>query len=190
MSDPFGKAGATTVSGGGTRPRLHQLAKGGKQVTRKYAPGTENELEIKTRGRLLLITAKKFEKANTGNNTGKNAKDRITADVVVLSGDEITEVIDARTGDVVTELEEPLVPGSENAVIKDMFISSITLVGQLSEDGVIDKGMKLGYLGRLPAQGDKSPAYCLTDYSDADAEIARKYLAAHHNPFAGDGEDE
>lgn len=189
MSDPFGKAGATTVGGGGTRPRLHQLCKGGKQVTRKYAPGTDNELEIKTRGRLLLITPKKFERANTGQNTGKNAKDRITADVVVLTGEDITEVIDARTSDVVAELEEPLVPGSENALIKDMFLSSVTLVGQLSTDGVIDPGMKLGYLGRLPQRGDNNPAYCLTDYTDADAEIARKYLAAHHNPFAGDEEE-
>jgi hypothetical protein len=189
MSDPFGKAGATTVGGGGTRPRLHQLAKGGKQVTRKYAPGTDTELEIKTRGRLLLISPKKFEKANTGSNTGSKAKDRVTADVVVLSGEEITEVIDANTGDVVVELEEPLVPASANAVIKDMFISSVTLVGQLAEDGVLDTSMKLGYLGRLPKRGDNNPAYCLTDYNDADAEIARKYLAENHNPFAGDEEE-
>lgn len=184
MSDPFGKPGAATSGGG--RPRLHQIARGlAKDVTRKYAEGTDQEQTIKTRGRLVLMTPKRVERNVPGRN---GTRDRWSVDVVILDGPEITEVIDAQTGDVMAELEEALVPGEENSLIKDMYVSSVTLGNQFEGAGI--GTMILGRLGRLPKRGDQSPAYALLSYTEEEAQKARDYLAKFHNPFAEGAEDE
>lgn len=180
-NDPFQKPTASV--GSGARPRFHQLAKGCPEVTRKYLAADSDH---KTKGRLLVLrpVPGSLTKVQNMNKTGM--VDQMSVDVFVVDGEPITEVIDFRTQESVSELEEPLVPGSANCMLPAQFINSATLVNQLRD--VYASGSALcGRLGRLPSQNQNSPAYVLLDYTEEEAQAAVAAMKAAEkaqNPFS------
>jgi hypothetical protein len=130
-------------------------------------------------GRLLLIRPTVLEKGLPNTLQPGTFRDRITADVVVLDGDDITEIVND-DGDVTAELDEPLVPPFK---LEDMYISQSKLISEIKSK-VADKGLVIGRLARLkPLKAGQKGAWSLQVATDADRAVGRAYLASV-DPFA------
>ena len=138
-------------------------------------------------GRLLLIRPLFVEKHKSTDPTThqETEKDRMTADVIILDGGPI------HFGGTPEKL--PSIPHDRVAdvpfKIDGMFISAVGIISQCrdalekkrrNESGAI----VLGRLGVGQARNaDSSPPYLLSPYTEAEANIARAYLA-QVDPFA------
>lgn len=202
MADPFATPAA--AGGGGTRPRLHQLASGlPKPVTRYFDPDPGNpdseKIEIKTKGRLVILRTVPGSLVREKNELSNKVGDKIQVDVVVLDGPEITEIVSGQTGETEVELsdEETIVPGGENAKIPALFMNGTVLLQQLGvkggkpvPGGPYDSGAPvIGRLGRLPKKNKNQPPYALLSYTDEEKATAIKWWQANNNPFDSDDDD-
>ena len=148
MTDPFDAPGS---KGAGKFPAMKQL-----------------------KGRLLLIEPTRLDKQITSNLNPDKKVDRMSANVTVLDGDPITNVLD-KDGDVVHEFDEPL---AAPHTMEDMYISQTVLVNQLRKAYKAESKV-LGRLVQLPAaRPGENKAWAFEEPTDADKDIARGYLAS------------
>jgi hypothetical protein len=178
-TDPFSAAPAATSA---KYPAFAQLGSGAKKVKALYAPGTDDEQNVDTTGRLCIFRPVDLEKNVPSRFKGVPPSDRMKVDIVVLDGEPIVAVLD-KDGDVTYTFETPLTPSFE---LKAMFVSQKLVVDQLS-DAFRDGGMVLGRIVKLPpksAGGNK--AWAIGNFTDADREKAMAYMAAHPvaDPFS------
>ena len=142
VADPFDEPGST---GGGKFPSMAQL-----------------------KGRLLLVQPMSLAKGVPG---AYGEQDRITANVHVLDGGDITEVLD-KDGDVSFT---PDVPWSPPCQMEDMYLSQRGLVNQL-KSAYRNETQVLGRLNsRKLENGNKM--FELLPATDDDKVLARAYLA-------------
>lgn len=127
------------------------------------------------KGRLLLIRPTAIEYKVPNDLQPGTFKDRITADVVFLDGETITDRIDDEG--VHTELDEPIKPGE---VIEDYWISQTLIVRQVK--GKIGATVNPWILGRLtklaPRQKGRKGAWSLAEFTEADAKRAASWMRA------------
>ena len=152
--DPFGDPGSSS-----TYPSLKQL-----------------------KGRTLIVRPTKLEKGLPNPLQPGQTRDRMTADVVVLDGDPITERLD--DDDNATPFDEPLAPPFK---LEDMYLSGAKMIAECKGKlpaGEKPAGMVIGELTKLPPQkpGQKG-AWSLKAASEAQKALGRKYLA-NVDPFA------
>jgi hypothetical protein len=204
MADPF--AAPSAAGGGGTMPRLHQLAVGmPKSLTRTFDPNPgdpkSEKIEVKTRGRLVIMRPVPGSLVRERNELANKDANKLQVDIVVLDGPDITEVVSGQTGEVETELsdDEIIVPGSANAKLPARFVNGAVLLQQLGvkgkaevvEGGPYDTGRPvIGRLGRLPKQGQRQPPYALLSYTEEEKALALKWWQANNNPFDGEDDDD
>ncbi len=141
------------------------------------------------KGRLLLVTPTGLTKNATSplkKDAGGNLipHDRITADVVFLTGDPIKGVLD-KDDEVTHTYDEALVAPHK---LEAMWISQTVLVNQLRA-ALKREGMVLGRLVQLPpTQAGNAKAWSLEAATDEDKTKARAYLASlpkeDDDPFA------
>jgi hypothetical protein len=149
------------------------------------APGGVFPAVAQLKDRLLIIWPKKVETVPDRFKPGKD-KDRLTADLVFLDGETLTEKID-KEGES-TPLPEPIKPGD---IMRDFYLSQTKLVSQTrTRIG----GMVMGRLILLPKiQGStNNRAYALNDnralrlagdkQAQADFETAKTFVA-NLDPF-------
>ena len=168
---------------GTQRPNIRQLASGAKKGKRTYAKGEAQEFTGDIEGRLLIIVPKKLETGVPSQfkdpKTGQpKLQDRITADVHVLDGTPITQVIDGE-GDVKLELKEPLTPPF---MIPDAYISQTMLVQQL-EDVVGTGKFRFGRLGFLPPRPPNKKPFVLFGTTEDEKAQAKQYWNSRPDPF-------
>lgn len=101
--------------------------------------------------KLLLITPRSYEQ---GVQTTFGAKDAVKADIVVIDETDPTRS---------EEIDDALLFGG-------------VLIGQTKS--FIDKGLVLGRLGQGTAKPGQKPPWVLADPTDAEKDVARKYLAS------------
>lgn len=122
------------------------------------APGTASGISWDTyKGHLLLFTVDRLE---TGVKTSLGDKDAIRADVAVLDGPDAGEII------------------------TDTLVFPRVLIGQLKAK--VGGGKVLGRLGQGEAKPGQNPPWKLSDFTEADAELAKAHLsktAASAPPF-------
>lgn len=135
-------------------------------------------------GRLLLVMPLKLEEG-IPNRLGKpgDVQDRLTADVVILDGGTIQY-----GGRPEAQPPTPHDKAAEVPLKVDrMFISAAGIISQcrdaLAKRLAGKPGMVLGRLGLGEAKGGQNPPYLLQPFTEADAAIARQYLATV-DPFA------
>ncbi|MGW6789991.1 hypothetical protein [Streptomyces chartreusis] len=109
-------------------------------------------------GRLFLIYPDSVSQhMGTGQNNQPEPYEAVTADVVII------DLINPETG--------------QPTVLSNARIGGKSLVPQIKKH--CGGGMVLGRLAQSPAQGQKSGAFYLAEFSDADAQTAMQYIAAH-----------
>lgn len=205
MTDPF--ATPSSTQGGGTRPRLHQLASGlPKPLTRYFDPNpsdpNSDKVEIKTKGRLVILRPVPGTVTMQFNALAKKNQPRVSVDVVVLDGPPITEIVHGQTHETELELDEDQVihPNGANAKIPAMFMNGAVLLQQLGvravgkdakvdDGGPADTGTPIfGRLGRLPKKGENAPPYALLSYTEEEKALAIEWWTKNNNPFDADDE--
>lgn len=169
-----------------TRPTIKMLSRGSTPRTATYAKGGDNEQTVKNAtGRTMIIRPVKVARNHVNPRFPDNPpSDRWTANIVVLDGDPITEILD-KDGDVVVELAEPLVPPF---LIENMYISNGVLGSQMEQTYARSltgegKGMMLAQLVSLPpkSQGGNK-VYAFADYDPSILPIAKAWIKAHPEP--------
>jgi hypothetical protein len=141
-ADPFGEPGS---SGGGKFPSMAQL-----------------------KGRLLLVEPHTLTKGVDGK---FGPQDRMTSNVHVLDGPDITEVLD-KDNDVSFTPDEPW---TTPFLLEDLYVSQRGLVNQL-KDAYKAETKVLGRLNRLKLENGNT-MFKLEPAEDADKKLAREYLA-------------
>lgn len=114
-------------------------------------PGSADQVDWKTlEGRLLLI---KPLQQLTGINTANGAKDAVEADVHVLDGD------------------------TAGTVCRGAYVFPLVLQGQIKGNAGTGR-FNLGRLGKGTAKPGQNAPWKLADPTDADKDLARRYLAS------------
>jgi hypothetical protein len=127
------------------------------------------------RDRLLLIRPTAIERNVPNDLQPGTFKDRVTADVVFLDGDTITDKIDDDGAH--PELDEPIRPGD---IMEDYWISQTLIVRQIK--GKIGATVNPWVLGRLtklpPRQKGRKGAWSLAEFTPDDAKRAASWMRA------------
>jgi len=181
--DMFESAGKVNFS---QRPTIKMLSRGGVERKATYAAGDPAEVTVaKCVGRTVLVIPKKVDRKHVNPQYPDNAPvDRWTADVVVLDGEPISEIVD-KDGDVTAELEEPLVPPF---LVSDLYISNQMLGQQM--DGVYSRKLAGTGSGKIlaqimvlpPAKKGGNKPYAFGDASSAAKETALQWLKDNPEP--------
>jgi len=189
--DPFAAGRPVATKAATAKPRAKAAA--AEPVDDPFgepAPGGNYPAVAQLLGRYLVVRPTRIEHNVPGVNPGDKPRDRITADVLVCNGEPISTKLD-KDGDVVAELDPPVVPGS---VLEDFYISGAKLVAEVKASVKTGRPV-IGKLTKLKARvKGQSGAYSLegvpagpartaaakmwTEWSEAQAS------AAVDDPFA------
>lgn len=134
------------------------------------------------KGRVLIVVPKVLERGLPNTLNPGQTRDRLTADVHVLTGDDIAFRLD--DDDNETPFDEPLTVPFK---LEDMYLSGAKLINETKAklpSGDKPAGMVIGQLTKLPPQkaGQKG-AWSLAQATPEQKAIGRKYLA-DVDPFA------
>ena len=134
------------------------------------------------KGRLVIVVPKVLEKNLPNTLQPGQTRDRLTADVHVLTGDDVTARID--DDDNETPFDEPMVVPFK---CEDMYLSGAKLINETKAklpQGDKPAGMVIGVLTKLPPlKAGQKGAWSLAQASAEQKAIGRKYLA-NIDPFA------
>jgi hypothetical protein len=134
------------------------------------------------KGRILIVVPKTLERNLPNTLNPGQTRDRLTADVHVLSGEDITARLD--DDDNETPFDEPLTIPCKLA---DMYLSGAKLINETKAklpQGDKPAGMVIGVLTKLPPlKAGQKGAWSLAAATDEQKAVGRKYLA-NVDPFA------
>jgi hypothetical protein len=146
--DPFAAGRPVATKAATAKPRAKAAA--AEPVDDPFgepAPGGNFPAIAQLLGRYLVVRPTRLDRNMPGVNKEDKPRDRITADVLVCNGEPISAKLD-KHGDVVTELDPPVVPGT---VLEEFWISNAKLVAEVK--GSVKTGRPvIGKLTRLKAR--------------------------------------
>lgn len=134
------------------------------------------------KGRVVIIVPKVLQRGLPNTLNPGQTRDRLTADVHVLTGDDLTSRID--DDDNETPFDEPMVVPFK---CEDMYLSGAKLINETKAklpQGEKPAGMVIGVLTKLPPlKAGQKGAWSLAQATPEQKAIGRKYLA-NVDPFA------
>jgi hypothetical protein len=134
------------------------------------------------KGRVVIVVPKVLEKGLPNTLNPGQTRDRLTADVHVLTGDDITARVD--DDDNETPFDEPMTVPFK---LTDMYLSGAMVINEVRAklpQGEEPAGMVIGVLTKLPPlKAGQKGAWSLAAATDEQKQIGRKYLA-NIDPFA------